>query len=96
MSVDVAPCTFGENIQTKKFNIYTINEVIIQTQKYLFSQNSNSKKLSSEENKVPSTVFEDRKGAGVLSLCYPLRSVYLSIKKKKSRSFSSDTFPKIT
>lgn len=31
MSVDVARCSFGENIQTKKFNIYTSNEVIIQT-----------------------------------------------------------------
>ena len=31
-----ALCSFGEEIKTQAFIIYNINEVIIQTQKYIF------------------------------------------------------------
>ena len=31
-----APCGSGEEIQTQNLNIYNINDVIIQTQKYVF------------------------------------------------------------
>ena len=47
----VGHCTFRDKIQSQNFNIYNINEVIIQTQKHMIN------KLFSEENKVPRTLF---------------------------------------
>ena len=49
---------FGEEIQTQNFNIYYVNEIIIQTQKYVYTTFRNwIKKLFSEENKPPRTLF---------------------------------------
>ena len=36
IAIKGALCNFGEEIQTQNFNVYNINEVIIQNQKYLF------------------------------------------------------------
>ena len=51
------------NRTTHKFNIYSINEGIIQTQKYVLFPITEYK-LFSEENKVPWKLFEARKVAG--------------------------------
>ena len=54
---------FGEEIQALNSNIYNIDEVIIQIRNiYLF--HNFIKKLLSEENKVPGTLFEARNVAG--------------------------------
>ena len=57
---------FEIEIQSQSFNIYNIDVVIIQTQKYLFIYSILHdwiNKLSSE-NKVPRAVFEARQVAG--------------------------------
>ena len=47
-------------MQTQKFNIYRINEVIIQTFLHEWSN-----KLFSEENKMPKNTVWGKKGGGV-------------------------------
>ena len=46
-------CSFVEEIQIQNFDIYSVNEVIIHTQKYVFFFHNWINKLLSEENKVP-------------------------------------------
>ena len=43
-----ALCCSGDEIQTQNFDIYNINEVIIQTQKYLYFLHLTSKLFSEE------------------------------------------------
>ena len=45
-----AACSFGEGIQMQNFNIYNINEVIIWTQKYLYSLYLNKQEIRSPEH----------------------------------------------
>ena len=49
-------CSFGEEIKSLNLYIYNVNEEIIPTQIFFFFQNL-MKKLFSEENKVPRTLF---------------------------------------
>ena len=50
-----------EVIQTQNVDVYSVNEIIIQTSNF---PNKWINKLFSEENKVPRTLFEARKLAG--------------------------------
>ena len=61
--MDININRMGEEIKTQNFYIYSINEGIIQTQKFLPFHNWINK-LFSAENKVPRTLFKVRKVAG--------------------------------
>ena len=69
-------------------SLYNINEVIIQTQKYIYIFFSDNwiNKLFSEENKVPRTLFEARNVAG--SATYKDQFVFSVMKTKTVCLFS--------
>ena len=54
----------GEKIKTQNFNIYNINEVIIIAKKCIVFSTTELTNCF-EENKVPSTLFEERKDGRV-------------------------------
>ena len=55
-----ALCSFGEEIQTQSFNIYSINVVTIQKNVYFFHSWINE--LLSDGNKVPRTLLDGGQG----------------------------------
>ena len=57
-------CSIEEEICTQNCNNCNINEVIMQTQKYVFFFHKWINKLLTEEDKVHRTLFEARKVAG--------------------------------
>ena len=66
----------GAEIQTLNLNIYNTNEVIIQTQRYLFLRNWINKFL--EENKIPEHCLKQERWQGlphIYKVCCPLRWV---------------------
>lgn len=69
-----------EDIFTQNFHIYKINEVITQTQKYLFFPRVNKQAVLREKKKVPRTLFKVRGVAGSAKYLQSKMSVIVFIR----------------